>query len=237
MKFFRKLWKYRRILRSLFPTIYFNFRYLPFGQAIKLPILLYKPKFYKLKGSITIESSQISFGMVQWGFNSVSLYPNTGIHIEIHGQGRIIIQGKCTIGNASALSIGENGVLIFGDSFTSYTSLHLVAYHRIEFKENAFIGWETTCMDTDFYKLTKLSGGCTIGFGPIVIGSNCWLGLKCTVLKNTKLPDYSVVGGNSVLSRDYTVDVPSYSLLAGNPAVLRKTGVYRKDGDDFIDYE
>lgn len=31
------------MLRSIFSTIYFNLYYLPFKQAIKLPILLYKP--------------------------------------------------------------------------------------------------------------------------------------------------------------------------------------------------
>lgn len=233
----KKIWRYRKILRSIFPSIYFNFRYLPFKQAIRLPILLYKPKFYNLKGSITIDSPHISLGMVLWGFNNVSLYPNTGIHIEIHGQGKIIIKGRCKIGNASAISIGKKGTVIFGNGFTSWSSLHLVAYHRIEFKENVLIGWESTCMDTDFHKLTKLSGGYSKGFGAIVIGSNTWLGLKCTILKNTKLPDYSVVGGNSVLNRDYTVDTPSYCVLAGNPASLRKKGVYRKAGDDDINYD
>ena len=39
-----KIIKYRWILRSMFSTIYFNFHYLPCSQAIKLPIILYKPK-------------------------------------------------------------------------------------------------------------------------------------------------------------------------------------------------
>lgn len=43
------------LIRSILPSIYFNFHYLPFGQAIKLPILLYKPSFQKCKGRVIIE--------------------------------------------------------------------------------------------------------------------------------------------------------------------------------------
>ena len=51
-----KIWKNRKVFRSILPTIYFNFHYLPFNQAIKLPILLYKPKFYDLKGTVEINA-------------------------------------------------------------------------------------------------------------------------------------------------------------------------------------
>jgi len=42
------------VLRSLLPTIYFNFHYLPFRQAVKLPIFLYKPDLKLMKGTVTI---------------------------------------------------------------------------------------------------------------------------------------------------------------------------------------
>lgn len=104
----KKLWNNRRILRSILPTIYFNFHYLPFNQAIKLPILLYKPKLLKMKGNIKIEKCKIKFGMIRLGFPTVSLYPNTGIVYENHG-GTIVFNGKCAIGNNSAISIGASG--------------------------------------------------------------------------------------------------------------------------------
>lgn len=53
-RFICKLWKYRMDLRSILWSIYFNFHYLPFKYAIKLPVILYKPHFRKLKGSIDL---------------------------------------------------------------------------------------------------------------------------------------------------------------------------------------
>jgi len=39
----KKLHRYLQELRYIIPTLYFNFHYLPWRQAIKLPIVLYKP--------------------------------------------------------------------------------------------------------------------------------------------------------------------------------------------------
>ena len=55
-------------------TIYFNFHYLPFGQAIKLPIILRKPRFVRLKGKVSIENDNVRFGMIVLGkFVNISL--------------------------------------------------------------------------------------------------------------------------------------------------------------------
>ena len=87
-----------------------------------------------------IDNPCVSFGMIKCGFNSVSLYPNTGINIKIHKQGKIIFKGKCMIGNASAISIGDRGIVIFGNNFIATVSLRLTSHHRIEFKENVLMG-------------------------------------------------------------------------------------------------
>lgn len=99
MNIFNKVWKYKRYLRNIIQSIYFNFHYLPFNQAIKIPILLYKPRFLELHGNIKINGN-IKCGMIKLGFTGVSLYPNSGVTIENHG-GTIIFNGSCFIGNNS----------------------------------------------------------------------------------------------------------------------------------------
>ena len=124
----KKQWKNRRILRSILPSVYFNFHYLPFSQAIKMPILLYKPKLLKLKGDIKIGEGKIKFGMIRLGFPTVSLYPNTGIVYENHG-GTIVFNGKCTIGNNSAISIGSKGCVEFGS--INYFTINIIQSYII----------------------------------------------------------------------------------------------------------
>ena len=53
----QRIWNQRHVLRSLPQTVYFNFHYLPFRQAIHLPILLYKPHLKELKGKVLISSN------------------------------------------------------------------------------------------------------------------------------------------------------------------------------------
>ena len=49
--------KFISILPYIVKNVYFNFHYLPFRQAIKLPIWLYKPSFGVLNGLLSIDSN------------------------------------------------------------------------------------------------------------------------------------------------------------------------------------
>lgn len=228
-----KICNNRWILRSIFKTIYFNFHYLPFEQAIKLPILLYKPKLLKCKGKIIIEGP-IRFGMIRLGTYNVSLYPNNGIVYENHG-GRIYFKGKVNIGNNSFISVGKTGKIIFGNRFSSSTSLKIVSYYEIIFKDYVRVGWECTFLDTDFHKMKKLMGGYTKGYGTIQISERCWFGSKCLVLKNTKLPKFTTVSAGTILNKE--MNVPDYSVIGmENNIIVKSTGLYRDIDDDVIYY-
>ena len=230
----KKLWKNRWILRSIFSSIYFNFHYLPFKQAIKLPIILYKPNLLNCKGKIIIEGN-IKTAMIQLGKYGVSLYPNSGIIFENHG-GTIIFKGNCSIGNNSAISIGEHGILIFGEKFTATTTLKIAAYHHIEFKDYVLCGWECLFVDTDFHQLSSLheTEKKHQAFGPIIIGNNNWFALKCTIMKGCVLSDNNVIAAHSLLNKNFSDD--SYCLFAGIPAQIKRTGVYRDFQNDKIIY-
>lgn len=238
-----KCWKNRKILRSIFKTIYFNFHYLPFLQAVKLPILLYKPHLIKLRGIIEIESSDIRFGMIRLGFPRVSIYPNTGIIYENKG-GKIIFKGSCNIGNNSAISIEgrkESGsqsyepLLEFGDRFVASASFKIVCYNNIKFNDNVRVGWNCLFMDTDFHKLTKLNGGYSKGYGTITIGNNNWFGTGCIVLKNTLTPNFTTISATSLLNKPYRF--PEYCIIGPDTAISVKVqNIYRNIDDDIIDY-
>ena len=56
----------------------------------------------------------------------------------------------------------------------------------------------------------------------IVIGDHVWIGMDAKIGKNTKLGSGSVVGWGSVVTRG---DYPENSLLAGNPASVKKQNI------------
>jgi len=58
--------------------------------------------------------------------------------------------------------------------------------------------------------------------GTPTIGNDVWIGNSVTIYSGVHIGDGAVVAGNSVVARD----VPPYSIVAGNPAVVKK---YRFD--------
>ena len=211
------------VLRYLPQTIYFNFHYLPFSQAIHIPILLYKPKFVKLKGSIIIESEKIHTGMIKLGVNNVSIYPNNGISIELDGN--IHFKGICNIGNNSALSI-KNKVcgVTFGDNFNATTSLKLVCYNSITIGKDVLVGWNCIICDTDFHTIINLKNKKeSIQSKPIVIGNHVWIAHNCCIHKGSNIPNNTIIAAKSLVNTD--LDIPSFSIVAGCPVKLKQTDI------------
>ena len=88
-------------------------------------------------------------------------------------------------------------------------------------------------------KEKKKWGGVTsllsTGYKQIAIGDNNWFAMKCIVLKGARTPNRCIVGAGAVLTKDCS-SLPEHCLLAGNPASLKKTGVYLDRSDDQINY-
>lgn len=213
------------VVRSFLPSLFFNLYYFPFKQAVKLPVLVYKPKFYALKGQARIEG-KVSYGMIRLGFQEVPLYPNNGILWENHG-GCVVFGGRCSIGNNSALSVGPQGKLEIGDDFSASSTLKLVCNHSVVMEPAVHIGWECLIMDTSFHRLKKREGSYrNKGYAPVRIGRNNWIAARCMVLQGTRTPDYCTFAAGSILHKDYS-HFSSYSLFAGNPLSVKAEGVWR----------
>lgn len=230
---------YRRtaLLVSLPFSIFFNFYYLPFKQAIKLPIILYFPRFYALKGKIIIDSQVIKFGMIRMGiFNSPILQKN-GFSWMNEG-GIVIFRGSASFGAGSVLKIGsnKNAKLEFGNNFGNAISVSIDCNYKITFGNNVRIGWDTIIMDSSMHRLKTSDGKyANKGYDEIHIGNDNWITTKCIILPGTKTPNKCVIATNSLLNKDYST-YPEYSLFAGSPAKQIKTGIWRDINDNTIQF-
>lgn len=219
-----------QILRFLPYSIWFNFHYLPFHQAIKLPILLYKPHLLKCGGMIRINGS-IKFGMIRLGFSKVSLYPNTGIIWE--NRGYIEFNGNTLMGNASALSVGKSGKLVLGNNFWATCSLKIACHRYIKFSNNVLVGWDCLFADSDFHTLQTRKGS-TKGIGEIHIGDNNWFAMQSVCLKNAKTPSFCVCSARTLINMDFSQSQEKI-MLSGNPAKIVKTDIYHDWINDKIE--
>lgn len=121
-----------RTLLALPISLFFCLWYLPFRQAIKVPIILYNPKLYCLKGKIIINAKQIRFGMIRLGLFITNQYPNRGI--SFYNKGTILFKGEACIGANSAITVlREDSYVEFGEQFGNSSTLRINCDYRIVF--------------------------------------------------------------------------------------------------------
>lgn len=213
---------------SIISTLYFNFHYLPFKQAMKIPIYLHKPHFMRdwggasliLKGKVVIDTEEIERGMIRLGFIQAATHYDNGIMWS--NEGTVIFKSSCRIAQGCAIRNG-GGVLIIGKNFSANPNSKLICYERIVIGDNVVVSWDVTISDYDFHAMKDVDTGQKRSpYGQIIIGDNNWIGQNVIVLKNTKTPAYISISAGSVVSGEYKCK--EKSILKGNPAIIVAEG-------------
>lgn len=207
LKKFKILWNMRWVFRSLHKTIYFIFKYLKLKDAIKLPILLYKPHLIAMKGTIIFDCP-VKFGLVTLGTFASNMHPNSGIAWENNG-GEVVFKGKCKIGNATHISIGAKGLLTIGDDLVNASGLRICCFRKVTICDHVRLGWGVTLMDTNFHPLIeKSTNKIKKASGDIFIGSFNWIGMECVVMHSVSTPERCIIGARTIVTRG--ADLESY---------------------------
>lgn len=215
----------KRLCSSLFKTVRFNFHYLPFGQAVKLPIWVYKADFVCMEGKVEIDSPVIKSGMITMGYRETSIYGNNGIMWENKG-GTVVFKGQCRIGNDSFISIGPKAKVEFGNDFRNSAALKLVSVRGVTFGKCVSIGWDTLVMDTNIHSVYNIK---TKEFkktsGEINIGDYNWFGTNCKVMHSVSTPERCIFGMGTIITRD-SIAKP-YCVMGGSPVRILSENVMR----------
>lgn len=218
-------------IRCLIPSLYFNLKYLPFRQAIKLPILVHKPHFQKLGGKVIIDAPRIFPGMIRLGIFASVLFPNNGFSVQ--HEGLLVFKGKCRIGNDCHIVCGKQGKIIFGDDFIATAGLKLVSKCGITFGKKTLIGWNNIIIDTNFHPIYDIEKKqFNKAFGEIHIGDNNWLSTQCMTLPGVTTPNHCIFGARTVITRNGEYE--SYCLHGGSPVKILKKNVMRIIGQNSI---
>lgn len=142
--------------------------------------------------------------------------------LDLRKDSELLFEGSASIG--AGARIYTKGVLIIGDNFYLSLDSKIIAHDKIQFGKDCTVGWDSLIMDTDFHQVRNITSGEYYPMTkPIYIGNHCWICNNVQILKGTRIPDDTIVGSCSLLNKTY--DTPNGSLLAGNPAILKKTGI------------
>ena len=204
-------------------SLWYNLRWLPFSQAIRMPILLScRTVVENGSGKLTLGVANPRMGLVKIGFHTCQCSDYRHDRTRINLRGHLHIAGACALGAGCRVEVAETGTLTLGDQLKLGSCSLVVCHCAISFGTNVLTSWNCTLMDTDQHQLVDADGVRSNPDRPVVIGDNVWLGCHVLVPKGVTLPSYSVVGAGSVLRGGY--DEP-HTVVAGNPAVVVRHGV------------
>lgn len=216
---------------NVFKTIFFNFKSLPFKQAIKFPIFIYSDTKLISIGKIHIESDGIHKGMIRIGKRNFF----AGFKTQFINSGEIHFQGKCLI--ESGTCINNCGKIIFGKESRFGERCNILIVNKLTIKDSTQIAFETVIMDTDFHTIVNTTTGMAKkSYGEINIGSYNWIGNRCMIKKGTITDNYTIVSSLSMLNKDYRNE-NKYPLIAGCPAKIISYGwrrIYNNDNNKTI---
>lgn len=229
----RPIRRYKEVFFAVLRSIYFNFHYLPFKQAVKLPILIYNMHRVSMKGKVIIDCDNITFGMIELGKYRCRVYPNDGVVWDNRG-GTVIFKGKARIGNHCFVTIGSKSTVVFGNDFTSNAGLKLVSFFGIKFGVSASLGWGCLIMDTNMHPLYDMEKQrFKRASGKIEIGDYNWFGTGCRIMHSTVTPERCIFGMNTTVTKNCVKE--SYCVMGGEPVRVLTRNVMRIIGQDLED--
>lgn len=226
MDFFNKILQHNWVA-----IIYFNFKMLPFKEAIKFPFDFYHSvRFESLKGKIIIKSDKIYRGMIKIGARGSDIFPDrcTIIHLD----GDLQIKDKVEFGIGSTIFIGRNAKCILENKVRIGARTKLYCENFVYIGNEVDISWESQIFDTNFHYMENIIDKVIKPkSSPIKIGSYNWIGNRVTIMKGTVLGNNMIVASNSLLNKNY-LSTPEYSVLGGSPAKVVKENIRRLFPDE-----
>lgn len=214
---------------NLIQTLYFNFKVLPFRQAMKLPVHFYgKVDFAKLTGQFSI-ASEIHFGMIVFG-GKHEVVITSNVPTRIYNSGLIVFEGRATFARGVSIMVWDNGSLHLGQNLQVGSLCRMIIFKRMQFKPDVLISWECQFFDTDFHFIQSADNTIEDNCAAVSIGESSWFGARSTVLKGTTVAANSIVAANALCSGNYEEKYQGSVLLAGIPAkAIRHDVRYVKD--------
>jgi acetyltransferase-like isoleucine patch superfamily enzyme len=209
-------------LRGLLKTLYFNFHYLPFNQAIRLPLIVSHRVWLKKTGGRVVIRSKVLPGMIWIGFGEVGIFDEVRSRSVWEVRGTVVFEGLARIGHGSKITVYSEGKLVLGNKFSITAESSIVCKRSITFGEDCLLSWDILVMDTDIHRINDSAGRHLNPDGEIVIGNHVWICCRCTVLKGSVVGNNSVVGAGSFLSKSVKEE---NVLIAGHPAKVLQHGI------------
>jgi acetyltransferase-like isoleucine patch superfamily enzyme len=143
------------------------------------------------------------------------LFLGRGLEVEIARQGRVDFGRFVWIGDGTKIRCHEGRVEI-GAKTVMGQECTISAYQHVRIGEQCVIADRAMFIDFDHgvVEVDRPIRQQGIYKRDVIVGSNVWIGYGACILRGVSVGDNSIVGTNSVVTRD----VPANAVVAGIPA-------------------
>jgi acetyltransferase-like isoleucine patch superfamily enzyme len=169
-----------------------------------------------------------------FGEGSGILFPT----VALYGERYIRIGANVVVGPYCSLSAGvmpghvpdHDPVITVGDDVLIGKGSGVVGHHSITIGDGVFTGHNVYVTDANhgYEDVQETIGRQFAAPRPVVVGAGSWLGHGTVVLPGAHVGEHVAVGAGSIVAGD----VPSHSVVVGNPArVIRR---YDTERDEWV---
>jgi len=186
------------------------------NKITKLPIIAGKSVLsFGKESKILIKSGgRLLIGIDGW-------FPKNHTQLFMGENSTFIVDGKVNLGTGVTISLEQNTVLEIGNGTFINPNSEIYVRDKISIGSNCAISWNVTILDSDSHAVIDENGVEKNRNSPVSIGNNVWIGTGATILKGVSIGDGAIIAAKSVVTKD----VPSNTVVAGNPAIKRKENI------------
>lgn len=213
---------YLKYLLDLPKTVYFNIRFLPLSQALKLPIWVSRyVRVKECRGSIIVRDlhrARVKLGVDRGSFDKGDKHS----YLSLAAGSTLTFEGAAKMCSGFVVEVGVDASMTIGKGFHSNYNFICTSNTDVRFGDNFLAGWNVTVRDTDGHEIID-SNGTVNSDKPISIGNHVWICSGSSVMKGSYIADDCVVGMNSVITKK--MQQPG-CLIVGQPARVVKENIH-----------
>lgn len=208
-------------LINLIFSIYFNFRYLPYNVAKRIPILISSNvRIGELSRDSIILPPNAPFGLVRLGLNcSYGIEAHKGF-LSVEKGARLCFKGRAKLGSGISIRI-DSGIISIGEKAFFNANCLLRCTNKITIGNEILVGWNV-CFITDDGHVVYIDGKQREKEKPIAVGNHVWIAADSKIVKGSSISDNSIVAQNSLVNTSFQ---ESNILIGGIPAKILKRNV------------
>lgn len=208
-----------KYILSLPKSVWFNFRHLPFSQAIRLPFYVRYGTRVQVHGKVCIKDcDHLRIATIVIGSHEADVSdPKHTTCLIVEREGELIFQRSAHIGLGTKIFVKRGARMYLGDNFAVSANSQFVCYKDIAFGRDIQFAWDCLVMDSDTHSIFSVedSHRKINADKEVRIDDKVWIGSRVTILKGAHIPANCVVGANSlVLGTHFDAN----TLILGSPA-------------------